>query len=270
MPVCHSTLSSPSSFVPLTLTSFHTYSQVNIRLPREIHLLPSSPVFLIHTENPYSQVNIRLPREIQPFTLPPSSPVFLIHIENPPTMANLVSGAAYHGRKTLPPLIPSRTIPDIHQDAIILGVCGVQATQQSLEVDGDGWFMSDFFAFNYLLKDQGLQQVWIAADSEHSFLDFFKDHPQHEPGFLHGNPCNERKVVFSKGLVEQGSLTPLTVCMLPTKDLILLCLTCSRSTPPETSAKLSSMLSDPRASLPRSRRPLAPSSYLSSATALPI
>jgi hypothetical protein len=194
----------------------------------------------------------------QLFTLPPSSSVFLIRTEYPSTMANLVPGAAYHGRKTLSPLIPSHTIPDIHQDTIILGVCGVQATQQCLVEDGDGWFMSDFFAFNYLLKDLGWQQVWIAADSEHSFLDFIKDHPQHEPGFLHGNPCNERKVVFSKGLVEQGNLTPLTVCMLPTKDLILLCLTCSRSTPPTRSAKDSSMRSNPQASLLMNQRRPAP------------
>lgn len=75
--------------------------------------------------------------------------------------------------------------------------------------------MSDFCAMNYLLKGIGTKQTWVTASSEASFLHFFDAHPEFQPGFLHGNPYQDRKVVFSKSLIENDELTPFTVSLFP-------------------------------------------------------
>ena len=123
--------------------------------------------------------------------------------------ANLVTGGAYKGRKQLPPVIPCRTLPDIGHNAIIIGVCGVPAWDITFQEDS--WFLSDFCAFNYLLKGLGSRQTWISAVSEDAILEFIKSHPELRPGLLHGNPYNDRKIVFSNELNNKKELTPFTV-----------------------------------------------------------
>jgi hypothetical protein len=140
--------------------------------------------------------------------------------------ANLVPGGAYKRRKQLPPIIPCRTLPDIGHSAIIIGVCGVPA--QDVNFQDDSWFLSDFCAFNYLLKGLGSRQTWISAVSESAILDFIKDHPGLQPGLLHGNPYNDRKIVFNKELMDRNKLTPFTVVTpLPSAyHFMLICLLC--------------------------------------------
>ncbi|KPM39171.1 hypothetical protein AK830_g7384 [Neonectria ditissima] len=123
---------------------------------------------------------------------------------------DLAPGAVYKNHRQLPSVIPTHTLPDIREDSIIIGVCGVPATEDALLREKDGWFMSDFCAFNFLLKGLGSKQTWMTASSEASFLEFISAHPEHEPGLLHGNPYNDRKVVFSESLLEKKELTAFT------------------------------------------------------------
>lgn len=123
--------------------------------------------------------------------------------------SNLAEGAAFKRRRVLPSLIPSHTLPDISNEAIIIGVCGVGA---GFSAKCDGWFLSDYFAFNYLLKGRGHHQTWITASSEADFIAFIEEDPgHHQPGFLHGSPYNDRKIVFNRSLVEKQEFTPFTV-----------------------------------------------------------
>jgi hypothetical protein len=124
---------------------------------------------------------------------------------------NLVPGAAYKRRKFLPTIIPCHTVPDIHTDTIVIGVCGTPI-QEADSSDHDGWFISDFCAFNYLLKGLGSRQTWFSAASEQDLLEFIDGNLEMRPGFLHGNPFHDRKIVFNRDLVQQGELTPFTVC----------------------------------------------------------
>ncbi|KAM0333195.1 hypothetical protein ACHAQA_001855 [Verticillium albo-atrum] len=99
----------------------------------------------------------------------------------------------------------TRTIPDIPRDAYIIGVCGIaddprgeSFTSPSL----DGWFLSDFFAFNYLLNGVGSGQKWFATRDERSLVGEWGE-------YLHGNPFYDRKVVLNRRLIEAGKITPV-------------------------------------------------------------
>lgn len=70
----------------------------------------------------------------------------------------------------------------------------------------DGWFFSDFFAFNYLLKGLGSSQTWLATYST-TASELVETYVE----FLHGNPCRDRKVVLSQDLLDRGEITDVTV-----------------------------------------------------------
>jgi hypothetical protein len=150
---------------------------------------------------------------------------------------NLSPNAAYKGRKLLPVIVPSHTLPDIHTDSIIIGVCGTPVGEAD-PIDGDGWFISDFCAFNYLLKGLGRKQTWISTASEEELLNFVVNDSRLYPGFLHGNPFCDRKIVFNKELVERQELTPFTVCqshlVVPTllSEIRLACILARETDPP--------------------------------------
>ncbi|KAL2682437.1 hypothetical protein Neosp_006888 [[Neocosmospora] mangrovei] len=72
----------------------------------------------------------------------------------------------------------------------------------------EGWFLSDFYAFNYLLKGLGSSQTWLTAADPRKLL---RSDPPMTEKFLHGNPYQDRKVVLSQDLLDKGELTPVTV-----------------------------------------------------------
>jgi hypothetical protein len=51
--------------------------------------------------------------------------------------------------------------PNIENDTIIIGVGSPNVDKGDPAYDG--WFLSDFYAFNYLLKGLGSKQVWLSA-----------------------------------------------------------------------------------------------------------
>jgi hypothetical protein len=104
----------------------------------------------------------------------------------------------------------THTVPDIREDAIILAVCGVPNIDEA-DPEDDGWFFSDFFAFNYLLRGLGTSQVWMACVHPQ---DLVRKHGE----YLHGNPYSERKVVLSQTLLDNNGLSPVTT--ITTSDLL--------------------------------------------------
>ena len=96
----------------------------------------------------------------------------------------------------------SHTLPDIRDDAFVLGVCGVRE-EVSSPFD-DGWFLSDFFAFNFLLHGLGNVQEWLACTKPTTLLEKHGE-------YLHGNPFMERKVVLSYPLLENHQISEVTV-----------------------------------------------------------
>jgi len=101
--------------------------------------------------------------------------------------------------KFLCPPFVSSSIPPVGKNTIVLGVCGVDLEHAGPEQDG--WFLSDFYAFNYLLKDLGACQTWLAGADPRELLEKFGE-------FGHGtSPQQERKVVLSEELLNAGEIT---------------------------------------------------------------
>ena len=93
----------------------------------------------------------------------------------------------------------THTVPEITPNTVVLGVCGIPPEDASpLE---DGWFFSDFFAFNYLLKGLG-RQTWLSSVGPRDLL---TEHGE----YLHGNPFCDRKVVLDETIIEE--LSPVLV-----------------------------------------------------------
>jgi hypothetical protein len=53
------------------------------------------------------------------------------------------------------------TPPDVHKDTIIIAAAAPNVNVGKPSVDG--WFLSDFYAFNAILKDLGHSQKWLTA-----------------------------------------------------------------------------------------------------------
>ena len=99
----------------------------------------------------------------------------------------------------------THTLPDIAQNTRIIGVCGIPEAEASpIE---DGWFFSDFFLFNHLLKGEGVYQLWISSEGTEPSQLMKRFGQEFAPGYLHGDPSITRKVVLSKDLLAKKALT---------------------------------------------------------------
>ena len=90
----------------------------------------------------------------------------------------------------------------VHENTIILGA--THPTLSTADPKDDGWFISDFYAFNYLFKGLGMQQTWLTAVE---LTKLVKEYGS----FLHGNPYEERKICLSQELLDSDELSPVTV-----------------------------------------------------------
>ena len=118
-------------------------------------------------------------------------------------------GAALKGAQSQPEFI-THTVPDIHEDTIILAVCGLPDIHEA-DPEDDGWFFSDFFAFNYLLKGLGTSQDWMACVRPQDLVREYGE-------YLHGNPYSDRKVVLSQDILDNNKLSCVTT--IPPSDLL--------------------------------------------------
>jgi len=113
----------------------------------------------------------------------------------------LVEGGMHKGLSPHPQTFLTHTFPTIHENAII--VAATHPTVQTGHRAKDGWFLSDFYAFNYLLKGSVADQTWLTAAEPARLVEKYGD-------FHHGHPYRPRKVVLSRDLLD-SEMTPVTL-----------------------------------------------------------
>ena len=94
------------------------------------------------------------------------------------------------------------TLPEIRPDTIV--IAATHPTLSQADPTEDGWFISDFYAFNLLLKGCGHSQTWLSAVSPDALVKKWKE-------FLHGDPRQDRKIVLNQELISKGIFSPITV-----------------------------------------------------------
>ncbi|KAK0622632.1 hypothetical protein B0T14DRAFT_384529, partial [Immersiella caudata] len=112
----------------------------------------------------------------------------------------LVAGGQYKGDRP-PKAFITHTMPCIHENTII-----VATTHPSLHAASpkhDGWFISDFYAFNYLFKSTVKDQTWLTAVDPSRLLEKYGN-------YLHGHPRFDRKVILNQEIL-QSEITPVTI-----------------------------------------------------------
>lgn len=128
----------------------------------------------------------------------------------------------------------THTPPDITKHTRIVGVLGIE--QKGASPQDDGWFLSDFAAFHYLLRPFTTAQTWLHCLDLDALVD---EHKQ----YLHGNPFLERTVVLDQSLLDAAKDSskghPMTQVKAPklkvefTKAVREQCQRASTANPPE-------------------------------------
>ncbi|KGO66075.1 hypothetical protein PITC_056090 [Penicillium italicum] len=102
----------------------------------------------------------------------------------------------------LPSTFVSSTVPCVFDNTVILAA--THPTVSTADPSEDGWFISDFYAFNYLLKGLGMHQTWITAADPSKLVEKYG-------AYLHGNPYEDRKVCLDQDMLDQQQITPVTI-----------------------------------------------------------
>ncbi|KAK0717676.1 hypothetical protein B0T26DRAFT_802744 [Lasiosphaeria miniovina] len=113
----------------------------------------------------------------------------------------LVPGRTRKGLFSHPKTFVTHTLPAIHENTVI--VAATHPTVQTGDQTKDGWFLSDFYAFNCLLKGSVADQTWLTAAKPARLVEKYGD-------FLHGSPDRDRKVVLNHDLLD-SEITPVTL-----------------------------------------------------------
>ncbi|KAJ5838928.1 uncharacterized protein N7525_004116 [Penicillium rubens] len=114
----------------------------------------------------------------------------------------LVRGGHARQPDELPSMFVSSTVPVVYENTIILGA--THPTLSTADPKDDGWFISDFYAFNYLFRGLGMEQTWLTAVEPAKLVDKYGP-------YLHGNPYEERKICLSQELLDNDELSPVKV-----------------------------------------------------------
>lgn len=101
-----------------------------------------------------------------------------------------------------PSLFYSTTVPLIHEDTIVVAATHPNFKEANPKLDG--WFVLNFYAFNFSLKGLGGHQTWLTAADLQKLVDSYGP-------YLHGNPYQDRKECLSQKLLQDHELTPVTV-----------------------------------------------------------
>ena len=109
----------------------------------------------------------------------------------------------------LPLTYISQTPPAIHPGSYILAVVSTPVS----DLPSDDWFLSDFYAFNYLFNGLGSEQKWLTVADPRAVLKKIGRRYEESYGemLLHGNPYQDRRVVLSEDLLNNKQLTPPTI-----------------------------------------------------------
>ncbi|KAK3345882.1 hypothetical protein B0T25DRAFT_459912 [Lasiosphaeria hispida] len=109
----------------------------------------------------------------------------------------LVAGGTHKAFSSHPKTFLTDAILAIHKNTIIFAA--THATVHTGDQAEDGWFLSDFYAFNYLLNGSVADQTWLTAANPEKLVGKYGD-------FLHGSPNRDR----SRDLLKSDT-TPVTV-----------------------------------------------------------
>jgi len=97
----------------------------------------------------------------------------------------LVKGGHVKSPGQLPSTFISSTLPCAYSDTIVLAA--THSTIANAGIQNEGWFVSDFYVFNYVLKGRSKEQTWPRAADPNQLV-------QKYGPYLHGNLYEERKV----------------------------------------------------------------------------
>src|SRR5687767_6957573 len=88
----------------------------------------------------------------------------LLHLpsmDKPLVLGRVVNEERYDRERVPPVSFITTTVPAVYNDTFI--VAATHPNVRGGHPNRDGWFLSDFYAFNYLLKGLGFSQVWLTA-----------------------------------------------------------------------------------------------------------
>ncbi|KAL8733585.1 MAG: hypothetical protein Q9166_001993 [cf. Caloplaca sp. 2 TL-2023] len=85
----------------------------------------------------------------------------------------------------------TQTLPDVPSDTRIIAICGITDYDNAADPSEDGWFLSDFYAFNYLLRHEGAAQIWFTTEKPDDLVAKYTE-------YLHGPQHKSRKVVLDE------------------------------------------------------------------------
>ncbi|EFX00194.1 hypothetical protein CMQ_7196 [Grosmannia clavigera kw1407] len=114
----------------------------------------------------------------------------------------LVPGGHLRRSGNVPETFATLCPPFIYSNSII--VAATSPVLDDSDQKQDGWFISDFYAFNYIFKNLGQHQVWLTKVDPRILVKKFGN-------YLHGNPFKDRKVVLSNELLDNKELTAVTI-----------------------------------------------------------
>lgn len=92
---------------------------------------------------------------------------------------------------------PAHCMPDVSVRTRVIAVCGITDIKGLASPSKDGWFLSDFYLFNHLLrKAQVANQTWFTScDPKYLVKQYTR--------YTHGNSFHERRVVLEERLLEE-------------------------------------------------------------------
>ncbi|KAH6689769.1 hypothetical protein F5X68DRAFT_230377 [Plectosphaerella plurivora] len=105
----------------------------------------------------------------------------------------------------LPLFFPSTRLPPVETNSII--VAAASPSLEDAHPSRDGWLLADFYAFNYLVRGLGQSQIWLTLTEPPRILNSWED----VKTYHHGNPAEDRRIIFDQSLLESGKITPVTV-----------------------------------------------------------
>ncbi|KAL8902802.1 MAG: hypothetical protein Q9207_004375 [Kuettlingeria erythrocarpa] len=106
-------------------------------------------------------------------------------------------GGAIKNPALLEKVFISHTVPDVQPDTRILAVCGITDCEDDADPSNDGWFLSDFYAFNFLLRNEGAAQSWMTTENPSQLIEKY-----HE--YLHGSQLQTRKAVLDNDILTEN------------------------------------------------------------------
>ncbi|KAM7203777.1 hypothetical protein V8F33_002092 [Rhypophila sp. PSN 637] len=129
----------------------------------------------------------------------PGLPFNMTSTARKPTRAHQIGHSRLKREVPCSHYLASNNLSDIAPNSLILGVCGVDL--ESSNPGAEGWYVSDFYAFNTLLRGHGWKQTWLTPVTPNNLVKTYGD-------FSHGNPYQPRKVALSKDIIDQQLITP--------------------------------------------------------------